>query len=316
MSENFTNQDSVLGDYILQWQKKIEERERQRREHEKEIERQRRAEEKRKKEEEERLRREEEKRQRAEQERIRAEQEKILRAQNIKKAKKAALIFICLALVIVAVVKIYNLIAAKHAIKQAYEMIEQGEELIPAYKFDEAKQLYDKASRITDDDEVQRKIQEKRSELEEASNAAEREYNNALRRLQILLAADDNEFNDLSKACIDKMIAIHPTARTTQYFQNMFANHSSLISIQNYEKQGNDLYNQAQYEKAVKKYEAAIVALEIENKTPSTQLLQKKETAQQGAALLKKATTAEEKDQHSAPAKKKGGLIDLIILKR
>lgn len=302
MSENFTNQDSVLGDYILQWQKKIEERERQRREHEKEIERQRRAEEKRKKEEEERLRREEEKRQRAEQERIRAEQKAISRAQNIKKAKKAALIFIVLAPVIVAAVKVYNVIAAKHAITQAYEMIEQGEALIPAYKFDEAKQLYDTASRITDDDDVQRKVQEKRSELEEASNAAESEYNNALRRLQILLDADNNEFNDLSNACLDKMIEIHPEANTTQYFQNTFANHSLLTSIQNYEKQGNELYKQGQYEKAAKKYEAAIVVSEMKDRTPSSQLIQKKETAQQCATLLKKATTAEENDQYSEAA--------------
>ena len=221
MSKNPSNQDSLLGDYVLQWQKKIEERDRLRREREKEIERQRKAEEERKIAEEERLRREEEKRQRAEQERIRAEQEKILRAQSMRKAKKAALIFICLTLVIVAVVKIYNVIIAKHAITQAYEMIERGEALIPAYKFDEAKQLYDTAFRITNDDDVHKKVLEKRKELEEASQAAESEYNNALRRLQILLDADDNEFNQYSDECLDKMIAIHPEAKTTQYFQNM-----------------------------------------------------------------------------------------------
>ena len=221
MSNNSTNQDSVLGNYVLQWQKKIEERDRLRREREKEIERQRKAEEERKIAEKERLRREEEERKHAEQERIRAEQEKILRAQNIKKAKKAALIFICLALVIVAVVKIYNVIAAKHAITQAYEMIERGDALIPAYKFDEAKQLYDTACRITDDDDVHKKVQEKQKDLEEAIQAAESEYNNALRRLQILLDADDNEFNQYSNECLDKMIAIHPEAKTTQYFQNM-----------------------------------------------------------------------------------------------
>ena len=312
MSNNLTNQDSVLGDYVLQWQKKIEERERQRREHEKEIERQRRAEEKRKKEEEERLRREEEKRQRAEQERIRAEQKAISRAQNIKKAKKAALIFIVLAPVIVAAVKVYNVIATKHAITQAYEMIEQGNELVSTYHFDEAKDLYDQAYRMTMDKEVRNTIQEQNDELAKARQAAESEYNNALRRLQILLDADDNEFNQYSDECLDKMIAIHPEAKTTQYFQNMFANHPSLTSILHYEQLGDELFQQAQYEKAVKKYEAAIVVFEMEDKTPSSQLIHKKETAQQCATLPKKATT-EEKNQYSSAAKKKGGLIDLII---
>ena len=248
----------------------------------------------------------------AEEARIRAEKRAEWWAANKRKVGIAILILIGIIVSIVAVKKISDAIAAKHAVAEAYEMIEQGKELVSTYHFDEAKDLYDQAYRMTMDKEVRNTIQEQNDELAKARQAAESEYNNALRRLQILLDADDNEFNQYSNECLDKMIAIHPSARTTQYFQNMFANHPSLTSIQNYEQLGDELFQQAQYEKAVKKYEAAIVVFEMEDKTPSSQLIHKKETAQQCATLPKKATT-EEKNQYSSAAKKKGGLIDLII---
>ena len=238
----------------------------------------------------------------AEEARIRAEKRAEWWAANKRKVGIAILILIGIIVSIVAVKKISDAIAAKHAVAEAYEMIEQGKELVSTYHFDEAKDLYDQAYRMTMDKEVRNTIQEQNDELAKARQAAESEYNNALRRLQILLDADDNEFNQYSNECLDKMIAIHPEANTTQYFQNTFANHSLLTSIQNYEKQGNELYKQGQYEKAAKKYKAAIVVFEMEDKTPSAQLIQKKETAQQCATLLQNATTAEENDQYSEAA--------------
>ena len=157
----------------------------------------------------------------AEEARIRAQKRAEWWAANKKKVGIAILILIGVIAVIIGVKTIYNVIAAKHAVTQAYEMIEQGEALIPSYKFDEAKRLYDTAFGITDDEGVHRKIKQKRKELEEASQAAEREYNDALRRIQILLDADDNEFNDLSNACLEKMIEIHPDSRITIQFQKM-----------------------------------------------------------------------------------------------
>ena len=274
----------------------------------------------------------------AEEERIRAEKRAEWWAANKRKVGIAILILIGIIVSIVAVKKISDAIAAKHAVTEAYEMIEQGKELVSTYHFDEAKDLYEQAYRMTMDNEVRKAVQEQNDELVKARQAAESEYNNALRRLQILLDADDNEFNQYSNECLDKMIAIHPEANTTQYFQNTFANHSLLTSIQNYEKQGNELYKQGQYEKAAKKYKAAIVVFEMEDKTPSAQLIQKKETAQQCATLLKKATTAEVNNQYPEAAtayselytlhalvaynqksqtykskKKKNELIDLVI---
>ena len=157
----------------------------------------------------------------AEEERIRAEKRAEWWAANKRKVGIAILILIGIILSIVAVKKISDAVAAKHAVTEAYEMIEQGKELASTYRFDEAKDLYDQAYRMTMDNEVRKAVQEQNDELVKARQAAESEYNNALRRLQILLDADDNEFNQYSNECLDKMIAIHPEAKTTQYFQNM-----------------------------------------------------------------------------------------------
>ena len=153
--------------------------------------------------------------------RIRAEKRAEWWAANKRKVGIAILILIGIIVSIVAVKKISDAIAAKHAVTEAYEMIEQGKELVSTYHFDEAKDLYDQAYRMTMDKEVRNTIQEQNDELAKARQTAESEYNNALRRLQILLDADDNEFNQYSNECLDKMIAIHPEAKTTQYFQNM-----------------------------------------------------------------------------------------------
>ena len=153
--------------------------------------------------------------------RIRAEKRAEWWAANKRKVGIAILILIGIIVSIVAVKKISDAIAAKHAVAEAYEIIEQGKELVSTYHFDEAKDLYDQAYRMTMDKEVRNTIQEQNDELAKARQAAESEYNNALRRLQILLDADDNEFNQYSNECLDKMIAIHPEAKTTQYFQNM-----------------------------------------------------------------------------------------------
>ena len=168
----------------------------------------------------ERIRKEREEKE-AEEARIRAEKRAEWWAANKKKVGIAILILIGIIAAIIGVKKIVNVIAAKQAVSQAYKMIEQGEALIPSYKFSEAKQLYDKASRITDNDDVHKKVQEKRKELEEASQAAESEYNKALKRLKILLDADDNVFNELSNACLDKMIEIYPDRRESVYYKNL-----------------------------------------------------------------------------------------------
>ena len=170
--------------------------------------------------EQERIRKEREAKE-AEEARIRAEKRAEWWAVNKKKIGITILVLICIIAAAIGVIKVINVIDKKRAVSKAYEMIEQGEALIPSYTFDEAQQLYDTAIRITDDNEVHRKIQEKRKELEEASQAAESEYNKTLKRLKILLDADDNEFNDLSNTCLDKMIEIYPDRQETIYYKKL-----------------------------------------------------------------------------------------------
>ncbi len=71
-----------------------------------------------------------------------------------------------------------------------------------------------------------------------------------------------------------------------------------LAYAQNYEQQGDELFAQAQYEKAIKKYDAAIVSLEMEEQVPSAQLKQKKDTAKKCASLLQKAVFTEGNKQY------------------
>lgn len=168
----------------------------------------------------ERLRKEREAKE-AEEARIRAEQRAEWWAANKKKVIITTIVIIGIIAAIIGIKKAVVVIAEKKAVTEAYELIEKGNQLIDTYHFDEAKDLYDQAYHMTMDNEVRKAVQEQNDELVKARQAAESEYNNALRRLQILLDADDNEFNQYSDECLDKMIEIHPEAKTTQYFQNM-----------------------------------------------------------------------------------------------
>ena len=67
-----------------------------------------------------------------------------------------------------------------------------------------------------------------------------------------------------------------------------------LAYAQNYEQKGDELFAEAQYEQAVKKYNAAVVSVEMDEKKVSSQLTQKKEKCSQCASLLSRAKAAEE----------------------
>ena len=71
-----------------------------------------------------------------------------------------------------------------------------------------------------------------------------------------------------------------------------------LLGAQNYEQQGDELFAQAQYEKAAKKYTAA-----IEVSGTSSSLQTKKEKCAKCASLLVRAKSAEENNQYSEAAK-------------
>lgn len=71
-----------------------------------------------------------------------------------------------------------------------------------------------------------------------------------------------------------------------------------LVGAQNYEQKGDELFAQAQYEKAVKQYSAAIEVLGA-----SSSLQSKKEKCSQCAKLLKQAISAEESSNYAAASK-------------
>ena len=221
MSNSSKNQDSVLGDYVLQLQKQKEERERKRREHEAEIERHRQAEEARKKAEEERLRKEAEERKRAKEAKILAEQQAELRRQNLKKVRKAALISLAIFLLIFGSMKVYQAVATKRAIAEANVVIEQVDALVAKYQFDEAQNICESGLRKIDNEKARRIVLAKETDIRNAKQNADAEYESALRKSRILLDADDNKFNKYSNECLDKMIQIYPDRKETIYYKNL-----------------------------------------------------------------------------------------------
>ena len=82
------------------------------------------------------------------------------------------------------------------------------------------------------------------------------------------------------------------------------------LIAQNYEQQGDELFQQAKYEQAVKKYDAAMVTSE----TGNAQLRLKKENAKKCAALLQKAVSAESSKHYSEAEKAYSELFALHAL--
>ena len=228
MSTISTNQDSVLGDYVLQLQRQKEERERQRREREAEIERQRREEEARKiaeeariAEQKERLHLEAEERQREEEERIRAKERAEIRRRTVKKVLIAVAICVAIIFLVRGGMNIAQSIATKRAVAEATVIIEKGDALVAAYQFDEARDLYRNAYQAMENEEARSMLIAKEKEVEEAQRKADAEYKESLRKLRILLDADDNVFNKYSNECLNKMIKIYPNRKETIYYKKL-----------------------------------------------------------------------------------------------
>lgn len=71
-----------------------------------------------------------------------------------------------------------------------------------------------------------------------------------------------------------------------------------VLGAQNYEQQGDELFAQAQYEKAVKKYKAAEAVAEMNGLVISQQLREKKDKTLKCIDLLGKANSAEDNQQY------------------
>lgn len=161
----------------------------------------------------------------AEERRIKAEQEAAERAARRKerwqknKKKVIAVIFILIA--VIAVIITLQYISIQKSIVQANQYVASGDSCVAIYRFDEARRFYDLAADCTKDEKTQNIIKQKFYDLNDARVLADEEYELLLKRLKILLEADDYVFNKYSNQALDKMIEIYPNKQTTIYYQNL-----------------------------------------------------------------------------------------------
>ena len=69
--------------------------------------------------------------------------------------------------------------------------------------------------------EMNKYISKKQEESAEYKQKIDEEYNKYLKRLKVLLIADDNVFNKYSNECLDNMIRIYPNRKETIYYKNL-----------------------------------------------------------------------------------------------
>ena len=174
--------------------------------------------------EQERLRKEREAKE-AEEARIRAEK----RAEWWRKnGKKVRISIICIVVIIASAIGAYfaySTVQTKRAVAQAEAYIASGDSCVAVYNFDEAENCYKRAyscvQSIDGINDVRNNIRTLLNQLRLAKEQADKDYDEALRKLKIFLDADDYKFNQYSNECLDKMIHIYPTRKETEYYQNL-----------------------------------------------------------------------------------------------
>lgn len=157
----------------------------------------------------------------AEEARIRAEQRAAWWQQNGKKVIRATIISVALLVLIIVGLKTAQAITNNRAISKAEAIIEQADALIATYQFDEAQKICESGLRNINNEEARHIVLAKEADIRNAKNKADEEYENTLKKLRILLDADDYVFNQYSNECLDKMIQIYPKRKETIYYQNM-----------------------------------------------------------------------------------------------
>lgn len=209
LSRRFYNaiidETAYTDDLLTQEERDAAERERQRQEYRAEQER---------------LRKEREAKE-AEEARIRAERRAEWWQQNGKKVIRAAIISVALLVLIIVGLKTAQAITNNRAISKAEAIIEQADALIATYQFDEAQKICESGLRNINNEEARHIVLAKEADIRNAKNKADEEYENTLKKLRILLDADDYVFNQYSNECLDKMIQTYPKRKETIYYQNM-----------------------------------------------------------------------------------------------
>ena len=152
-----------------------------------------------------------------------------------KKKKVYTTIILSTAILILFVflgIKLYHIIDIKIQTQKALEAsrhnISLGDSCLVIYHFDEANKYYSDAiienNNIMEKEEVRemnKYISKKQEESAEYKQKIDEEYNKYLKRLKVLLIADDNVFNKYSNECLDNMIRIYPNRKETIYYKNL-----------------------------------------------------------------------------------------------
>lgn len=166
----------------------------------------------------------------AEEARLKAEEEVRIRAEKRaewwRKNKKKVMIVVSIVItLIIAGLVMKNImknIAFQKSIVLANQYIASGDSCVAIFRFEEAGCFYQKAKQSTEDDETRRLADRKRYDyLPVERRKADAEYDNALKRLKIILEADDYVFNEYSNQSLDKMIEIYPNRRESIYYKKM-----------------------------------------------------------------------------------------------
>lgn len=162
----------------------------------------------------------------AEEERLKAKEEARERAEKRakwwKKNKVKVIIVISVVIAFIIAGVVMKNIAQQKTIVLANQYIAFGDSCAAIFHFDEANRFYQQAKQFTEDYETRLLIDRKKDEyLPIARKKADEEYDNALKRLKILLEADDYVFNEYSNQALDKMIEIYPGREETIYYKNM-----------------------------------------------------------------------------------------------
>ena len=167
--------------------------------------------------EQERLRKEREGKE-AEEARIRAEKRAEWWKKYGKKVWITIAILIVIVLAIITVIKIQKNIAERQLNEKVEAAFLSGDSCVNVFAFEEAKIFYTKAGELKGDKETKDKVGAKFANLRDAEKKAEQEYDAALKKLKILLDADDYEFNQYSNECLDKMVKLNRSRQETIYY--------------------------------------------------------------------------------------------------
>ena len=157
----------------------------------------------------------------AEEARIRAEKRAEWWKKNGKKVWITIAIFVAIVSAIIAGNKIRHNIAEKRLNQKVEAAFHSGDSCVNVFAFEKAEKYYEKVLELKDDVETKNRVSKKQAELANAKEKADDDYNAALRKLKILLDADDNKFNQYSNECLNKMIKIYPNRKETIYYKNM-----------------------------------------------------------------------------------------------